>query len=342
MKRIVAGLAAAALLWNAAAAAQGAATVIRTSPSSSDKGSVGSGQSFPTKPLRLVATSTPGSPVDIYARVISDHLAKSMGQAVVVENRAGAGGTLAAGHVLGAEADGHVVLVNTSAQVIAPFTYSGLAFDMLRDFAGVGPFIVLPNVLIVPAQRGWKNLQELIVAARARAGGHSYGTGGSGTGTHMSAERFRLAAGITAVQVPYKGSPEILAEIISGRLDWAIVPLSTVLAQVKDGRIQALALSADRRSPQIPELPTVAEAGLKNADFPFWAGMFVPAKVPRAAVRRLYEDATKAMQSAEVRVRLTRLGAEIVLNTPEEFDAYWRGQAEVAGAIVKAANIRAN
>ena len=304
--------------------------------------SAAAAQVFPSKPIRLVATSTPGSPVDIYARAIADHLAKATGQTVLVENRAGAGGTLAAGYVLGTEGDGHVALVNTSAQVIAPFAYSGLAFDMLRDFAGIGPLAVLPNVLIAPPQRGWKSLQDLIGAARAKAGGYTYGTGGSGTGTHMSAERFRLAAGLTAVQVPYKGSPEILVEIASGRIDWAFVPLSTVLAQVKEGRIQALALSAERRSPQVPDLPTIAESGLKDADFPFWVGMFVPAKVPRPVVRRLYEDTTRAMQHPEVRERLTRLGAEIVLLTPEEFDAFVKGQAEVAAVIVKAANIKGN
>ena len=244
--------------------------------------------------------------------------------------------------MLASEGDGHVALVNTSAQVIAPFVYSGLPFDMLRDFAGVGPIAVLPNVLIVPPQRGWKNMQELIAAARAKPGGYTYGTGGSGTGTHMSAERFRLRAGIDAVQVPYKGSPEVLVEIISGRIDWSVVPLSTALGQIKDGRIQALALSAERRSPQLPDLPTLTEAGLKDADFPFWVGMFVPAKTPRSAVRRLYEDTVKAMQHPEVRDRLTRLGAEIVLKTPEEFDAYVKAQADVAAAIIKAANIRAN
>lgn len=299
-------------------------------------------QEFPYKPIRLVATSTPGSPVDIYARAISDHLAKLTGQAVLVENRAGAGGTLAAGVVLATEGDGHVALVNTSAHVIAPFMYSGLAFDMLREFSGIGPIAVLPNVLIVPPQRGWKRMQDLIAAARAKPGGYTYGTGGSGTGTHMSAERFRLRAGITAVQVPYKGSPEVLVEIVSGRIDWSIVPLSTALAQIKEGRIQALALSAERRSAQLPDLPTITESGLNDADFPFWVGMFVPAKTPRATVRRLYEDTVKAMQHPEVRERLTRLGAEIVLMTPEEFDAYVKAQADVAAAIIKAANIRAN
>jgi tripartite-type tricarboxylate transporter receptor subunit TctC len=299
-------------------------------------------QGFPSKPVRLVATSTPGSPVDLYARAISDHLAKSLGQPVVVENRAGAGGTLAAGYVLGMEADGHAALVNTSAQIVAPHVYTGLAFDLLGDFAGIGPMAMLPNVIIVPPQRGWKSLGELIAAARAKPGGYTYGTGGSGTGTHMSAERFRLAAGITAVQVPYKGSPEILVEIIPGRIDWAFVPLSTVIGLLKEGRIQALALSAEKRSPQLPELPTIAESGLKNADFPFWVGMFVSVKVPRAVVRRLHEETVRAMQQPEVRDRFTKIGAELAILSPEEFDAYVKAQAAVAGAIVKAANIKAN
>jgi tripartite-type tricarboxylate transporter receptor subunit TctC len=299
-------------------------------------------QGFPARPVRLVATSTPGSPVDLYARAISDHLARSLGQPILVENRAGAGGTLAAGYVLGAEADGHVALVNTSAQVVAHHVYTGLAFDLLRDFAGIGPMAILPNVIIAAPQRGWKSLPDLITAARAKPGGYTYGTGGSGTGTHMSAERFRLAAGITAVQVPYKGSPEILTEIIPGRIDWAFVPLSTVLGQLKDGRVQVLALSAEKRSAQLPDVPTIAESGLKEADFPFWVGMFVSAKVPRGAVRRLHEDTVKAMQSPEVRDRFAKLGAEVVILTPEAFDAYVREQAAVAGAIVKAANIKAN
>lgn len=299
-------------------------------------------QGFPNKTIRLVATSSPGSPVDLFSRAIADHLAQSTGQSVVVENRAGAGGTLAAGYVLSAEADGHVALVNTSAQVIAPFTYPNLAFDMLRDFTGVAPLAVLPNVLIVPPQRPWKDLKELIAAAKSKPGALNYGTGGSGTGTHMSAERFRISAGIDAVQVPYKGSPEALVEVISGRIDWSILPMSTVLAHVKDGRVRAIALSAERRSAQLPDLPTIAESGLTDADFPFWVGMFVSSKVPRAAVRRLHEDTVKALQTGEVRARFEKLGAEPFIMTSEAFDAFVRAQAEVAGAIIKAAKIRAN
>jgi tripartite-type tricarboxylate transporter receptor subunit TctC len=302
----------------------------------------GVAQGFPSKTIRLVATSSPGSPVDLFSRAIADHLAQSTGQTVVVENRAGAGGTLAAGYVLSAETDGHVALVNTSAQVIAPFTYPNLAFDMLRDFTGVAPLAVLPNVLIVPPQRPWKNLKELIAAAKAKPGALNYGTGGSGTGTHMSAERFRISAGIDAVQVPYKGSPEALVEVISGRIDWSILPMSTVLAHVKDGRVRAIALSAGRRSEQLPDLPTIAESGLTDADFPFWVGMFVSPKVPRAAMRRLHEDTMKALQTSEVRARFEKLGAEPFILTSEAFNAFVRAQAEVAGAIIKGSNIRAN
>ncbi len=299
-------------------------------------------QAFPNKTIRLVATSSPGSPVDVFSRAIADYLAQSTGQTVLVENRAGAGGTLAAGYVLGAETDGHVALVNTSAQVIAPFVYPNLAFDMRREFAGVAPLAVLPNVLIVPPQRPWKSLKELIAAAHAKPGALNYGTAGTGTGTHMSAERFRMSARIDAVQVSYKGSPEALIEVIAGRIDWSILPMSTVLAQIKDGRVRAIALSAERRSAQLPDLPTIAESGLADADFPFWVGMFVSSKVPRPAVRRLHEITQKGIQTPEVRARYEKLGAEPFLMTSEEFDAFVRAQAEVAGAIIKAANIRAN
>jgi tripartite-type tricarboxylate transporter receptor subunit TctC len=299
-------------------------------------------QGFPRKPIRLVATSSPGSPVDLFSRAIADYLAQSTGQTVIVDNRAGAGGTLAAGIVLGAEADGHVALVNTSAQIIAPFVYTKLPFDMLRDFTGVAPLAVLPNVVIVPPQRPWKSLKELIAAAHAKPGALNYGTAGTGTGTHMSAERFRMSARIDAVQVSYKGSPEALIEVIAGRIDWSILPMSTVLAQIKDGRVRAIALSAERRSAQLPDLPTIAESGLADADFPFWVGMFVSSKVPRSAVRKLHEITQKGIQTPEVRARYEKLGAEPFLMTSEAFEAFVKEQAAIAGAIIKAANIRAN
>jgi len=299
-------------------------------------------QSFPSRTVRLVATSSPGSVVDLYGRAISDHLARALGQPVVVENRAGAGGTIAAQQVLAADADGHTVLVNTSAQIIAPFVYPNLGFDMLREFAGVAPLAVLPNVVLVPNSRPWRSLQELITAAKAKPGALSYATAGTGTGTHMSAERFRIRAGLEAAQVSYKGSPEALVDLISGRVDWSILPLSTVAGYVRDGRVRALALSGERRSPLLPDLPTITEAGLADGDFLFWVGVFVSAKTPRPLLRRWQDEVVRTLQAPEVRERFARLGAEDLSVKPEEFDAFVRAQADIAGAIIKAANIRAN
>lgn len=299
-------------------------------------------QNFPSRPLRIIATSTPGSPVDVFSRAIAEPLGRALGQSIVIDNRAGAGGTLAAGYALSAEPDGHTVLVNTSAHVVSHHVFPNIGFDLLNDFSGVTPLAILPNVLVVSPQRPWKTVRELISAAQAKPGGYSYGTGGSGTGTHMSAERFRMSAGIVAVQVPYKGTPEVLVDLIAGRIDWSLVPSSSGLALIREGRVRAIALAADKRNAQLPDLPTFAELGMKDADFPFWVGMFVSAKVPRAIVRRLHDETVKAIQLPEVRDRFEKLGGEPLMLKPEAFDTFLRTQAEAAGIIVKAANIRAN
>lgn len=297
---------------------------------------------FPRKTIRMVATSSPGSPVDLFARAIAEPLAKAFAQSVVIDNRVGAGGTLAAGIVLQAEADGHVMMVNTSAQVVAPFMYRKLPFDMLRDFAAVAPLAIQPNVLLVSPQHNWKSVSDLIAAAKAKPKGLSYGTGGSGTGTHMNAERFRLRAGIEAVQVPYKGSPEALVDVIAGRIDWSFLPVSTALAHMGDGRVRGLALSGDRRSPKLPDLPTIAESGLTDADFPFWVGVFVASKTPPAIAQRLHAEITMANALPEVRKRIDNLGAEPMSMSMAEFDKYVRTQAQIAASIIKAAGIQAN
>ena len=297
-------------------------------------------QPYPQRPIRIIATSTPGSVVDVFSRAIADPLGRTLGQQIVIDNRAGAGGTLAAGQALAAEPDGHTLLVNTSAHVVSHHVFTNIGFDLIRDFSGVTPFAILPNILVVAPQRPWKSVKELIAAVQGRPGGYSYGTGGQGTGTHMSAERFRMSAGLNAVQVPYKGTPEVLVDLIAGRIDWSLVPPSSGLALIRDGRIRALAL--DKRNAQLPELQTFSELGMKDADFPFWVGMFVNAKAPRAVVRRLHADANKVMQLSEVRERFERVGGEAFVLSPEAFDQFVRDQAQAAGAIVKAANIKPN
>jgi tripartite-type tricarboxylate transporter receptor subunit TctC len=297
-------------------------------------------QTYPQRPIRIIATSTPGSVVDVFSRAIAEPLGRTLGQQIVIDNRAGAGGTLAAGQALAAEPDGHTLLVNTSAHVVSHHVFTRIGFDLIRDFSGITPFAILPNVLVVAPQRPWKSVRELIAAVQAKPGGYSYGTGGQGTGTHMSAERFRMSAGIQALQVPYKGTPEVLVDVVAGRVDWSLVPPSSGLPLIRDGRIRALAI--DRRNAQLPELQTFAELGMKNADFPFWVGMFVNAKAPRAVVRRLHDDTVKVMQLAEVRERFERIGGETFMLSPEAFDKFVREQAQAAGAIVKAANIKPN
>lgn len=297
-------------------------------------------QQYPVRPVRVIATSTPGSVVDVFSRAIADPLSRALGQQIVIDNRAGAGGTLAAGQAFHAEPDGHTLLVNTSAHVVSHHVFLNLGYDLIRDFAGVTPFAILPSILVVAPQRPWKSMNDLIAAVKAKPGAYSYGTGGQGTGTHMSAERFRMAAGLQAVQVPYKGTPEVLVDLIAGRVDWSLVPPSSGLPLIRDGRIRAVAI--DKRNPQLPELPSFAELGLKDADFPFWVGMFVNAKAPRAVVQRLHTDTNRVMQLPEVRERFERLGGELFTLTPAAFDTYVREQAQAAGAIVKAAGIKPN
>lgn len=297
-------------------------------------------QQYPQRPIRIIATSTPGSVVDVFSRAIADPLSRAFGQTIVIDNRAGAGGTLAAGMALAAEPDGHTLLVNTSAHVVSHHVFTNIGLDLIRDFSGVTPLAQLPNILVVAPQRPWKSVKELIAAAQAKPGGYSYGTGGTGTGTHMSAERFRMSAAIQAVQVPYKGTPEVLLDLIAGRIDWSLVPPSSGLPLIREGRIRAIAI--DKRNAQLPELQTFAELGMKDADFPFWVGMFVNAKAPRAVVRRLHADTTQVMQLPEVRERFERVGGEAFMLSPEAFDQFLREQAQAAGAIVKAANIKPN
>ncbi|CAN5478176.1 tripartite tricarboxylate transporter substrate binding protein [soil metagenome] len=296
----------------------------------------------PTGPLRIVATSTPGSSVDVFSRAVGDRLAANLNRTVVIENRAGGGGTVAATEVLNGATDGSVVLANSSAHVTTPYIYPKLSFDILRDLTAVVPLAVLPSVLIVPGERDWKTLADLIAAGKEKPGKLFYGTVGSGTSTHMSAELLRLRAGMQAVQVPFKGSPEVLLEVASGRIDWAILPASTVLPQLKDGRVRAIAISADKRVSQLPDVPTIAEAGLADADFPLWIGLFVSSKTPPAAVKRLHDETTRALASPEVRERFDKLGAEPMPMSSDEFNALVLSQATKAADIVKATNMKAN
>lgn len=297
-------------------------------------------QGFPSKPIRLIGIATAGSSSDVIGRAAADVLARQMNAQFVVEPRGGAGGTIAATAVVKSEADGHTLLLTGAAQAGMPWLYPGLGYDPIRDFSGVAMLADLPNILVVPPQRGWTSLKDLIAAAKARPGALNFGSGGTGSGTHMNSEKLLLATGIIATHVPYKGTPEGLVEVAAGRLDWFFSPAAATVALVKDGRLKALAVSSKRRMAMLPDLPTLGEAGARDAEFQFWVGLLAPRATPRAVVNVLNAEVQKALATPELNERFRQLGGVALAMKPEEFDTFLLAEAEAIGKIVKAAGIK--
>ena len=292
-------------------------------------------QGWPAKPVHVVVPFTPGSATDIMARTVAEKLSAQLGQPFLVENRAGAGGTIGMGMVAKAEPDGYTILVHSSSYTVTPSTYANLPFDTLRDLTGIAPLGLLPNVLVIAPSKGIRSVRELVSAAKARPGSMNAASIGIGSATHLNAERFRLGAGIEVVNVPFKGTPEALTEVTTGRIDYYFCPVNTALPLLKDGRILGLAVGSSKRSVALPELPTTLELGIPDSDYNFWVGMFVPAKTPRDIVIRLYQETTRALRSPEVADKLARLGAEPMDQTPEQFNAYLRDEIAANAALVK-------
>jgi tripartite-type tricarboxylate transporter receptor subunit TctC len=297
-------------------------------------------QAWPAKTIRIIVPFTPGSGTDIMARTVSDKLTAQLGQAVVVENRPGAGGTIGAGLVAKAEPDGHTVLVHSSSYTVTPSTYRNLPYDTLRDLTGVVPLGLLPNVLVIAPSKNIRSVRELVAAAKAKPGSLNSASVGIGSATHLNAERFRLGAGIDVVNVPFKGTPEALTEVMTGRVDYYFCPVNAAIPFLKDAKVLALAVGSSKRSLALPELPTTLEAGVANSDYNFWVGMFAPAKVPRDAVNRLHRETVRSLHSPDVREKLARLGAEPMDYSPEQFNAYIREEIAANAALVKAAGIK--
>lgn len=297
-------------------------------------------QAFPSRNIRFIGIATPGTTSDVIGRAVAEPLSRQLGRTIVVDQRGGAGGTLAAGMVARAEPDGHTLLLTTSAQSGMTWLYPGLTFDPVRDFAGISTLAELPSVIVVPPQRNWSSLKDLIAAARAKPGALNFGSGGVGSGTHLSSEMVMLAAGITANHVPFKGTSEVLVEIMAGRLDWIYVPMAGAVAMVKEGRLKALAVSSKARNAAMPDVPTMAEAGLPGGEYVFWVGLFAPRKTPRPAIDRLHQETGKVLGSPELRERFRGLGAEAFPMKPADLDAFLAADTATAGRIVKAANIK--
>ena len=297
-------------------------------------------QSYPTRPIHFVVPFTAGSGTDIIARTVGDVMGRNMGQSIIVDNRPGAGGTIAAGQVAKADADGYTVLIHSSGHALNPALYPNLPYDTLKDLTGVTPLAALPNVMVVSPSRGWKTVADVIAAAKAKPGALNYGSAGNGSATHMNAEKFKLQAGIDALHIPFKGTPEALNDVIAGRIDWFFAPLSSALPLIRDGKLQALAVSTPVRAPTLPQVPTTVEAGVPGSEYTFWVGMIVASQTPPALIRRLHDEALKAISSPEVKERLTQLGAEPLPMSPEAFNAYIKTEMESAARIAKAAKLQ--
>jgi tripartite-type tricarboxylate transporter receptor subunit TctC len=296
-------------------------------------------QSWPTKRVTVVVPFTAGSATDIMARTVAQRLSEQLGQPFVVENRTGAGGTVGMGVVAKSAPDGHTILIHSAAHVIQPSTFPNIGFHAGRDFAGVTPLINVPLVLIASK---YKTLKDLITAAKAKPNAVSYATVGYGAAAHLTAERLRLAAGFQAQQVPFRGAPEAVNEVLADRVDFYFSPLLAVLPLVRDRKLNALAVSSSKRAAALPDVPTTIEAGYPNSDYNFWIGMFVPAKTPRNIIDRLYEGTRKAMARKSVQDKLSALGGEPMSMAPAEWDKFLQSEIAMNAALVKAAGIKPN
>jgi tripartite-type tricarboxylate transporter receptor subunit TctC len=294
-------------------------------------------------PSHLIKATIPfgaGSAADVVPRVFFDRLSAQLGQAIVVENRPGAGGTIGTASVVKADADGYSILAQSSALSISPAIYPKLSFDIARDLSSVMMIGVSANVMIVPVSRPWKTVQDFIADARAKPGSISFGSVGVGSATHISAEKFRLAAGIETTHVPYRGGAEVIADILGGRLDFYFCPLATALPLIKEGRVHALVISTAKRAADLPDVPTPAEAGLKNAESLFWLGLFMPAKTPRDIVEKFHDAGTRLLAEPSMQESLTRLGIEPFPMKPAEMDAFVAGEIAENLELIKAAGIK--
>ncbi len=305
--------------------------------------SLAAAQQYPAKPVRMLLAFPPGGPTDINARVFAQKLSESMNVQVVVDNKPGAGGNIAAAEAAKAPADGYTIFYNTSAITIAPALYAKVAYDTLADFAPVALTATVPLVLAVHPGVPAKNMQEFIAHARANPGKLNYGSSGSGTITHLSTALLATQLGLKMQHVPYKGSAPALADVAGGQTQLMTDTINTILPYAKDGRLRPLAIAIGRRSAALPDVPTLEEAaGLPGFEMSAWQGIVVPAATPKEVVAKLNAEVNKAAQNADLRQRLAALGAETLGGTSEHYAAYIRSELTRWAKVVKDAGAKAD
>ena len=299
-------------------------------------------QEWPTKAIRAIVPLTAGSATDLTGRTVLDQLSAQLGQPIVVENRPGAGNTIGMATAARSDPDGYTILVNSSSHTIVPATYGNLTFDTLRDFTPIIPLGNMPTVLVVSPSKGYRTLADFVAAAKAKPESMNYSTAGAGNFSHFASEVFRLAAGFQAVHVPSRGAPEAITEVLAGRVDFFFSPLIVALPFLKDGRLQALAVSGSRRAAALPDVPTTAEAGFSNSEYNFWVGMFAPSKTPAPILDKLYRETLKALQNPAVQERLAKLGVDPMILSASAFATLVQAEVAINTKIATAAGVKAN
>jgi tripartite-type tricarboxylate transporter receptor subunit TctC len=300
----------------------------------------GIAQDFPTKPVRVVVSFTPGSATDIVGRIVTAKLGEYWGQPVVVENRSGAGGAIGSAAVSKSAPDGYTLLINSSAHSVNPAIFANLPYDTVKDFTDIAALAIQPNVLVVAADSPYKTLADLLAYAKANPGKLNFGHAGIGSGTHLNTEKLLSQAGVTATVVPFKGTPEVVAAILSGSVDCYWAPISAGLSNIRGGKLRALAISTAKRNPQLPELPTTAEAGVKGAETALWFGLWGPPGMSRDLVAKISTDVRKAVADPGVREKLLNLGNDTLDMSPGEFSAFIREEIDVNKRILAAAGVK--
>lgn len=296
-------------------------------------------ETYPDKPIRAFIPFGAGSATDVIHRALFDAVGAELGQTIIVENRGGAGGTLGVGAVVRADPDGYTVLANSSAHTVSPFIVNA-PYDTAKDLSGVFMVGQNANVMIVIPDKGWKTAQDFIAAAKAKPGTINYGSAGVGSATHISAERFRMAAGVEATHVPYKGGAEAMTDLLGGRIDFYFCPISTALPLIRDGRALALVVSTPTRASDLPNVPTPADVGLKDASTVIWYAIFMPSKTPRAIVDKFHDAAAKVLATPAMKAKMKQLAVDPLPLSPTEIDQLIVKELAANEKLIKAAGIK--
>lgn len=299
-------------------------------------------QSYPQKPVRVVVAFAPGTTSDIIGRMISERLTQAMGQTFLVENRTGAGGTIGAEFVARAAPDGHTLLLSTAALPVSAWVFPGLKYDTGKDFASITVMTHSPLALAANLNFPPKTLRELIDYAKANPGKVSFGSAGVGTSHHLTGEKLKLDTGIDMVHVPYKGSGPAHVDLMGGQIQIMFDNIVALMPHFKSGKLRPLAVSSAKRHSLLPDVPSIAEVGVKNFETVAWFGFVAPAATPRDIVNRLNAEIVKALAIPEIRQRLLDLGSDMVGNSPEAADKFLRAELERWGTVVRAAGVKAN